>query len=315
MSELAETPAQPRDLPSGQVTALSAGALLRQAREAAGLHIAALAVSLKVPVKKLEALEADRIDLLPDAVFARALAASVCRTLKTDPGPVLASLPQTNLSQLQSQTKVIAPSFSSPGHDARASTRNPLSKPVMLSALALMVAALIIVLLPAAENLLASFAIRRDAAPAQSPSAVPQVIAPAFDVPPQTPLIASTVLSGSGLTDNAAPAASAGNTGLPSAASLASPASTKAESATAANPGADIVILKSLGSSWVEVLDGKRTVRLRRTLLAGEAVGVSADLPLYVTLGRADTVEVLVRGKPLDLAPLTKDNVARFEVR
>ena len=37
---------------------LTAGALLRQAREAAGLHIAALAVSLKVPVKKIEALEA-----------------------------------------------------------------------------------------------------------------------------------------------------------------------------------------------------------------------------------------------------------------
>ena len=45
----------------------SAGALLRSAREAAGLHIAALAVSLKVPVKKLEALEQDRMDLLPDA--------------------------------------------------------------------------------------------------------------------------------------------------------------------------------------------------------------------------------------------------------
>ena len=43
-----------------------AGALLRQAREASGLHIAALAVLLKVPVKKLEALESDRLDLLPD---------------------------------------------------------------------------------------------------------------------------------------------------------------------------------------------------------------------------------------------------------
>ena len=40
-------------------TRLSGGAMLRQAREAAGLHIGALAVSLRVPVKKLEALEAD----------------------------------------------------------------------------------------------------------------------------------------------------------------------------------------------------------------------------------------------------------------
>lgn len=69
------------DVAAPQVTA---GELLRQAREAAGLHVAALAVSMKVPVKKLEALEADRLDLLPDAVFVRALASSVCRTLKID---------------------------------------------------------------------------------------------------------------------------------------------------------------------------------------------------------------------------------------
>jgi len=37
---------------------LTAGMMLRKAREASGLHVAALAVSMKVPVKKLEALEA-----------------------------------------------------------------------------------------------------------------------------------------------------------------------------------------------------------------------------------------------------------------
>ena len=78
---------------------------------------------------------------------------------------------------------------------------------------------------------------------------------------------------------------------------------------------ADTVMLKSAGTSWVEVLNAKRAVQLRKTLVAGEAIGVSGDLPLYVTVGRADKVEVQVRGKPLDLTPLTKDNVARFEVR
>ena len=47
--------------------ARSAGALLREAREAQGLHIAALAASIKVAAAKLEALEADRFDELPDA--------------------------------------------------------------------------------------------------------------------------------------------------------------------------------------------------------------------------------------------------------
>ena len=76
--------------------AKSAGQLLREAREAQGLHVAALAVALKVPVKKLEALEADRLEELPDAVFVRALASSVCRALKIDPAPILEKLPQLN---------------------------------------------------------------------------------------------------------------------------------------------------------------------------------------------------------------------------
>jgi cytoskeleton protein RodZ len=72
----------------------SAGAILRDARLAQGVHIAALAATMKVSQRKLEALEADRFDELPDATFARALAQAVCRVLKTDPGPVLALLPQ-----------------------------------------------------------------------------------------------------------------------------------------------------------------------------------------------------------------------------
>ena len=55
----------------------SAGRLLREARERQGLHIAALAAAIKVTQKKLELLEADRFEALPDATFTRALAREV----------------------------------------------------------------------------------------------------------------------------------------------------------------------------------------------------------------------------------------------
>ena len=71
----------------------SAGRLLREARERQGLHIAALAAAIKVAPKKLELLEADRFDALPDATFTRALAQTVCRALKIDPAAVLVLLP------------------------------------------------------------------------------------------------------------------------------------------------------------------------------------------------------------------------------
>ena len=51
------------------------------------------AAAIKVTPKKLELLEADRFDALPDATFTRALAQTVCRALKIDPAPILKLLP------------------------------------------------------------------------------------------------------------------------------------------------------------------------------------------------------------------------------
>jgi cytoskeleton protein RodZ len=83
------------DEAAGSPSPVTAGTLLRHAREAQGLHIAALAAALKVPQRKLEALERDEYGALPDPSFTRALALSVCRSLKIDSAPVLALLPKT----------------------------------------------------------------------------------------------------------------------------------------------------------------------------------------------------------------------------
>jgi cytoskeleton protein RodZ len=78
---------------SASPSANSAGQLLRQYRESTGLHIVALSSALKVARSKLEALEGDRLQDLPDVVFARALAMSCCRYLGKDAEPVLALMP------------------------------------------------------------------------------------------------------------------------------------------------------------------------------------------------------------------------------
>lgn len=95
MDSMNDTPSTSTAAPAGPVTtsATGAGQLLRQYRETAGLHIVALSSALKVGRAKLEALEADRLDDLPDIVFARALAMSCCRYLGKDPEPVLALMP------------------------------------------------------------------------------------------------------------------------------------------------------------------------------------------------------------------------------
>jgi cytoskeleton protein RodZ len=83
----------------------SAGALLRQYREAQGLNLEVLAHALRVAPAKLEALEADHLDKLPDAMFARALALAVCRQLKVDAAPVLVLLPSQDVSRLAAKNE------------------------------------------------------------------------------------------------------------------------------------------------------------------------------------------------------------------
>ena len=81
------------DQTSAQNTAEGAGAILRKARESKGMHISFLANTLRIPVARVKALEEDRWSDLPDLVFARALAQSICRQLKIEAAPVLAAMP------------------------------------------------------------------------------------------------------------------------------------------------------------------------------------------------------------------------------
>ncbi len=118
------------------------------------MHIAALAVALKVPVRRLEALEADRYDLLPDAVFARALASSVCRSLKMDPSHILPLLPKSLAQPLTVEGHINEPFRSS--QEASAGWKPRVSRPAVAAGVALVLAALAVYLWPALVDLFAS---------------------------------------------------------------------------------------------------------------------------------------------------------------
>ena len=94
---------------------------------------------------------------------------------------------------------------------------------------------------------------------------------------------------------------------------VALPAGQGAE--TAKGPTTGLVVFNPTAASWVEVTDAQGTVLLRRMLAAGEVAGASGALPLSAVVGRADVTRVQVRGQTLDLAPIARDNVARFEVK
>lgn len=294
------------------LTQASAGALLRAARETAGLHVAALAVSMKVPVKKLEALEADRFDLLPDAVFVRALASSVCRNLKIDPAPILSRLPHQHVPRLGASEGGINAPFHAAGENRPLSVPAALKQPVVLVVLLLLVAALVVVFFPEWQT---EAPPEEVAAPSESVLIVPSAQNAAPEVP------APSVVAAEPVVPAVLPAASASLAPLAPApvaiaAAVAVPEVMKPASAPSLAPVAgQHVVFRVKGPSWVEVTDAKGVVLMRRNLVQGDAAGISGALPLSVVVGRADVTEVDVKGKPFNLAAFAKDNVARFEVK
>ena len=284
----------------------SPGTMLRQAREAAGLQVETLAVALKVPVRKLEALEADQFDQLPDAVFVRALAASVCRNLRVDAGPILERLPATAGPRLAATEGGINAPFRSPRDGAGPTWMEQLSRPVFLAVFALLLGALVLILLPS----------HRDEVAAAPESALEPAPAPVEGaVIPAAAEVAAV---------NTAPAATA--LSLSASAAMAEPAATSVKrtasatvpdvpAAPAVAPIDGIVVFKVKAASWIQVTDARGAVPLRKLLAAGESAAASGVLPLAVTVGSVNVTEVRVRGQPFDMAPVSRDNVARFEVK
>lgn len=294
----------------------SAGQRLRAAREASGVHITALAVLLKVPAKKLEALESDRFDLFPDAVFLRALAASVCRTLKIDVGPVLHGLPDYGAPSLSTRGASLNTPFRAPGYGPGPAVWTQISRPAVLTGVFLSLAALVLFFLPELQA-----GMKRVGAVAW-----PQSLGPGATAGMQvTSVTGREPTSSDGTTDKAIqlaptrqlPSAPVALTGQEVAAGLVAATdrggASRIESAPALQ-SSGIVVFSAKGPSWVEVTDSRGQVVLRRTLNAGEVVGASGALPLAAVVGRADTTKVQIRGQALDLAALAKNNVARFEV-
>ncbi|WP_295955129.1 helix-turn-helix domain-containing protein [Rhodoferax sp.] len=269
-------------VPDTAASAVEAGNLLRKAREATGLHVAALAVSLKVPVNKLEALEAGRIDLLPDLTFARALAASICRTLKIDPAPVLAHFPATGVSRLGAEAPSINTPYRPTESGPRISLRGQMLNPSVLVVAALLVAAVAVVLWPKSSD---------------APKDVATVLAPGAEAT-ETPVVPVPMADASEPVPVSLPVEP-----------VIAPAAVVAASATQA------VVLTAQAESWVKVTDAKGVVGVGRTLKAGDTVEVTGPFPMAVVVGRVDAVQLQVRGQPYDMAAFPKDRVARFEVK
>ena len=289
---------------------VTAGGLLRAAREKHGLHIAALAAAMKVAPRKLDALENDRWSELPDATFVRALALTVCRTLKIDAKPVLDLLPPAQTMALQT----IGEHLNAPFHDADGRSDTSVAglaiRPMVWAAAVLMLAAVAVYFVPAAWFKRLQPAAVVVSAPATS--AVTPV-----PMPVRVPAASAPALPGSaaaGLTNSAA---------LLPEASAAAATSSVGETVFSAPPinalqttaAVGALQLRTSEASWVDVRDARGQVLLSRIVQPGEMVGLDGAPPLRLTIGNATATQLSFRGQAVNLTPNTRDNVARVELR
>ncbi len=301
---------------------MTAGALLRDAREAAGLHIAALAVALKVPVAKLEALEADNFSALPDMVFVRALASSVCRTLKIDPQAVLALLPQGEGPRLSAgDVGLNAPVKGFAGRSSAAPFKGAGSRSFVWAVGLLLIGAALMMFLPRGLDADLSALLKQPETTTKIPMPtgnVAQEISVAVGaeqrVPSAAPAPAPAAAAGVGVElpagESIKPAGIASHPIV-----LPSVEASAPSSAPAADAPSGVLAFKARSESWIQVRDAAGALVLQRNLAPNELVSVSGVLPLAVVIGRADATEVFVRGKPYDIGPVSRENVARFEVK
>ena len=323
--------------------ALSAGQLLRLAREQQGMHIAMLAAHIKVPVKKVQALESDQLEEFASPVFARSMASSVCRVLKVDAAPVLALLPQADNLPLSKPSRVLE----EPPVRFRPSSagRSGPSRTTYWVAGGLAIVTLLVAFVP---DLSSRFTSSSPATSGVATEAVAPVANMANQVQvPEVPATAgaastadtnATAAAGSGAaTSTAVPVASAApsttaTSAAPQAAASATPPTAPSAPASTSTPAtapvkpiaalatssvttSGVLGLSAKGDSWIQVADAQGQLLLSRVVNKGETVTLDGALPLKVVIGRVDATEVSVRGKPFSMADIAQGNVARFEVK
>ncbi len=299
-------------------SAATAGRLLREARLKAGVHLAVLSVTLKVPVRQLEALEADQLDPGKGPVFYRGLASSVCRHLQTDAAPILALLPQTS-AHLQPLVRSVQP-LESVGS---VRIRNvPWGR--MVSSQVVWVAALLLFMTGAflwmpgpaqwawlddVKSLMSDEVVSQEVTepvvsqPATVTEILPPPVAPTASAEASSPAPSASVVSP--VSPALAPAAPMGQP------VQSTPTAKPAVSASAEPEW----VFSASGDSWLEVRNVQKAVVWSGVVKAGESTRIQSPLPVSVVVGRAQVVTATLRGQPFDLKPHTQVTVARFEVK
>ena len=264
--------------------AVSVGASLRQAREAAGLSLGDVADRLKLSLRQLEAIERDDFEALPGAAFVRGFVRNYARFLELDDAPLMAMLDTRFPSSLSSEPDL--------GTATDAATDTAPVVPARRGfALAGLAGGLILLL---------GVGWWWSQRPAEPESEAPQGLQPMLTEQAASPIVAESAAS--------VPGPAVGT----DAASVASAPKT-APAAASTNAG-EALELNLKASAWVSVTDADGKKLVFATLPAGTQRSLAGKPPFKVVIGNAPNVELRYKGQPVDLAARTRGTTAKLEL-
>jgi len=309
---------------SHQASRQDFGALLRDARLAAGMDVETLAGRLRLHPKQIEALERADLSALPSAIYVRGFLRGCARELKIDPQPLLADLDR----KAGVDTSTLPAPSAGPTWRFRVGDG---TKPIVAVLLfVLVLAGLVGTLIPrrTAAPLRPSSPPVQAPAPAQ-PAATPSAAASApppevnAEVTPNPPAplgaaptsetldlraAAHPVTAPNAVPSPAGPTAGGSTSGSATKTTVSEHANNEARGANVSE-----LVLRIHDEAWVEVVQGDGTTLLSQICAPGTIQTIKGKEPLHVVIGNPSGVDALFRGVPVDLARHASPNgVARL---
>jgi cytoskeleton protein RodZ len=285
--------------------ATGVGARLRQAREEQGLAIDDVALQLKFAPRQIEFLEQERFDRLPGPTIARGMVRNYARLLKLDAEPLIQRMaPQ---AEPPPDPGLIAERFRQEVPFSDSGRRSTLIYAGFSVALLVLVGVLAYewqqqkatpqFVAPAGERSQPEPARTASVVQAPAPAPEPAPAVPAVEPKPPAPVVAEQ--------KKPAPAVAAKK---PEAEKLASADNTLP-------PGQHRIVFRTEGEAWLEVKDGSGRMLISALNPAGAERSVRGQPPFEIVIGNASSVRMTYDGKPVDLRPHTRVEVARFTLK
>ena len=310
------------------------GGALRAMREKQGITTQEVANRLRLSSKQIDALEADNFASLPEATIVKGFIRNYAKLLKINSEPLLDAY-NVLVPEKAPQSFTLKPS----AHAKVDQFKKPNLKRFLLTVLALIlglgvwlfyqnyvqkpspVKPTVALAKPSIGEMLPEAAL--PAAERITDEASTQLTLPlgnATVTAIEVPAAASTALPvANSIVPNAASSnVSAANTSVPSpaAAGVQPPVFDKVLNEPDADKevGAATLELNANQETWVSIVDAGGKEIYNKTLFAGNRELINVKPPFNVTVGNAHGATLSVNGKPMDLAPYTRVNVARIKI-